>query len=85
MKSFKGLTGSWTKYGPRHSIISSQHRKEDWYCQLCGVFQPNIIAPMKIRLSDVDEYISVCWICFVDCKPTMKLSNIEDDAEETFN
>lgn len=71
--SYKGLTGHWTKYGGvRISAVLHQYeRKENWYCQLCGEEEPFCLPPYKVKVSDIEEYINVCPICFASCEPVL--------------
>lgn len=70
--SFKGLTGSWSKYGgKRQRITYNQHglasAKEIWSCQSCGHQQPPALSPVLYEFP-LGEYIRICGICFrEDC------------------
>lgn len=66
-RSFKHLTGSWTKYGGRrYNAIDNQTGTNNpiWYCQVCGEEQPSILSPIKIEIPQLG-YIRVCSSCFV--------------------
>lgn len=69
-KSYKGLTGHWSKWGGRRmSIIESQNAVIDdtWVCQSCGHDQPKEISPFKFEYPE-HEYLRVCSICyFTNC------------------
>ncbi len=69
-KSYKGLTGHWSKWGGRRmSVIESQNAEitDTWTCQSCGHEQPKEMSPMKYEYPE-NEYIRVCSVCyFTNC------------------
>lgn len=69
-RSFKGMTGSWTKYGGRrYSVIENQKtlRNEEWACQSCALIFPAVITPYKYEYPE-GQYLNVCAVCFAeDC------------------
>jgi hypothetical protein len=69
-KSYKGLTGHWTKYGGAlYTIYPNQWDRPEveWICQSCAKEQPKELNPYLFEYPE-KEYIRVCSPCFAeDC------------------
>jgi hypothetical protein len=66
--SYKGLTGSWSKYGGgKKSLGVNQFERvyDEWVCQSCGCIEPKEITPYLIEWPK-GEYIRVCAICLAN-------------------
>lgn len=67
-KSYKGLTGFWTKWGGRvHSPLDNQYASNsEWFCQSCGEKIPAQLMKWKVRMNEKNDYFSVCSLCYAD-------------------
>lgn len=65
-KSYKGLTGFWSKWGGRSdkSVVARQDEEipQIWYCQSCRTEQPMNLPPYFFKYDDMD-FIRVCAVC----------------------
>jgi hypothetical protein len=78
-KSYKGMTGRWTKWGGRiYDIVSRQDETpRDWRCQSCGDLQPAIFPAYKYEYPK-GEWIRCCSICYVEqCMRLMRRLALE--------
>ena len=69
-KSYKGLTGHWSKWGgARTGIATNQYgddiAQEDWNCQSCGKTHPKDMSPYLYQYPE-NEYIRVCGVCYAN-------------------
>lgn len=67
-KSYKGLTGQWSKWGGRRYGIADNQEEmvvPYWYCQSCHDEQPQALSPFKWEYPE-GEYIRVCASCYAE-------------------
>jgi hypothetical protein len=69
LKSYKGLTGHWTKWGGREFDLmdaQNEEKRDTWFCQCCGREFPIELSPYKVRVTDESGYIRICAICYLE-------------------
>jgi hypothetical protein len=66
-KSYKGMTGGWTKWGGRVYGVAARQDEipVDWVCQSCAEQYPAIMPAYKFQYPK-GEYIRVCAICYFE-------------------
>lgn len=67
IKSYKGLTGHWTKYGKVYNPIDRQDAivDQEWVCSSCGKTQPSELTRYKFEYP-MGSYINICATCLND-------------------
>lgn len=69
-KSYKGLTGFWSKWGGARSGVATNQWgdagvDDEWFCQSCNAPQPPQLSPFRFEYPD-REFIRVCAVCYAE-------------------
>lgn len=64
VKSYKGVTGKWSKYGKIYNPIDRQDAimESEWTCSSCAKIQPSQLTRYKFEYP-MGSYINVCASC----------------------
>lgn len=73
IRSYKGKTGSWTKYGGSRNNLLLKDLPDVWTCQSCGKQMTKNMSPFLFYVDKWQMYIRVCAECYYDgCKAFFK-------------